>query len=249
MKLMTRVDGLWAIVPLPLSSNSRILIDFLTDNYVLENKNIANLCIDYNGQMIPLLHENEIRIVAQLIAASSMDPNITQKWVSFLYLTQTHISISKISTIEYEIDDVRKLAKLIDRELCRQITQNISERDKLHNAALVNMLASEVCDVGTALTITYVLNDGVLVYENLGSNHPGSNDSNDETVHGFHVRGHVKPGEKESVIDSKIPETSLGSERSERSERSETLLNVGSTDDLSAFERELADLEIGEIKD
>ena len=98
MKLMTRVDGLWAIVPLPLSSNSRILIDFLTDNYVLENKNIANLCIDYNGQMIPLLHENELTVVVQLIVASSMDPNITQKWVSFLYLTQTHISISHYFT-------------------------------------------------------------------------------------------------------------------------------------------------------
>jgi len=82
---MTRLNGLWATVPLPLSSDTRILIDFLTDKYVLENKNIANLCVDYNGQMIPLLHENELRIVVQLIVASSMDPNLTQKWVSFFY--------------------------------------------------------------------------------------------------------------------------------------------------------------------
>ena len=82
---MTRVNGLWATVPLPLSSRSRILINFLADKYVLENKNIANLCVDYNGQMVPVLHENELRIVVQLIVASSMDPNLTQKWVSFFY--------------------------------------------------------------------------------------------------------------------------------------------------------------------
>lgn len=190
----------------------------------------------------------------------------------FLYLTQTHISILKIYTIEYEIEDVKKLANRIDRELCRQITEHISETDKLENAALVNMLRSEVCDIGTALTITYVLNDGVLVYENLGSNSRGgddSNDSNDETVHGFHVRGHVavapvkplqehtdgaktldgtesdrhKLTEKESIPNSEIPEITTVSVSSE------TFSNFGSTDDLSAFERELADLEIRELEE
>tara|TARA_B100001540_G_scaffold77054_1_gene69487 strand:+ start:1834 stop:2427 length:594 start_codon:yes stop_codon:yes gene_type:complete len=187
----------------------------------------------------------------------------------FLYLTQTHISILKISTIEYEIEDVKKLANRIDRELCRQITEHISERDKLENAALVNMLRSEVCDIGTALTITYVLNDGVLVYEKLGSNSRGeddSNDSNDETVHGFHVRGHVavapvKPLQthtdsvKDSVQDSVKPPDSLETLESLVSLKSETdkyaqkesVVDSSGTDDLSAFERELANLEIREI--
>ena len=184
-------------------------------------------------------------------------------------MTQTHISILKISTIEYEIEDVKKLANRIDRELCRQITEHISERDKLENAALVNMLRSEVCDIGTALTITYVLNDGVLVYEKLGSNSRGeddSNDSNDETVHGFHVRGHVavapvKPLQthtdsvKDSVQDSVKPPDSLETLESLVSLKSETdkyaqkesVVDSSGTDDLSAFERELANLEIREI--
>lgn len=90
MKLMTRVNGLWSTVPLPLSSECTVLIDFLTKRFVLENKNIANLCVDYNGQMIPLLHENELRIAVQFIVASTLDPNITQKWVSAKYKQYRH---------------------------------------------------------------------------------------------------------------------------------------------------------------
>lgn len=197
----------------------------------------------------------------------------------------------------YEIDDVKKLANRVDRELCAQILKQISEQDRVNNAGLVNMLSSEACDIGTALTIIYVLNDGVLVYENVGKDSRGGYDSSDETVCGFHVRGHVAVApvqshtpaidtddlgvktEKQTIDEDAIQirsslqevikltceayetcetcETSKTSETSETYETSETDDNLAvlesfettkptNIDDLSAFEKELANLEIHE---
>ena len=186
---------------------------------------------------------------------------------------------------------MKKLANRVDRELCAQILKHISEQDRVNNAGLVNMLSSEVCDIGTALTIIYVLNDGVLVYENVGKDSRGGYDSNDETVCGFHVRGHVAvapvqshtPGidtddlgvktEKQTTDEEAIQiqstleevikltceayEKCETSETSETSETPEPCDNLGvlesfettkpaNIDDLSAFEKELANLEIHE---
>lgn len=179
--------------------------------------------------------------------------------------------------MNYEISDVKKLANRVDRELCRQILKHVSEQDSIKNRGLVNMLSSEVCDIGTALTITYVLNDGVLVYENLGKDCRGGYDSSDETVSGFHVRGHVavapvqshiggidtddlgvetdkQTANEDSIeIQSSLEEViKLTCETSETSETFDHLAVLGSfettehanIDDLSAFEKELANLEI-----
>lgn len=84
MKVLYHSEGLFRILPLPVASysesaHSREGIESALRRHVRADGTIEGLCIDFAGEYIPLSHEQELPMLARMLAAYGHHSNTSDQ--------------------------------------------------------------------------------------------------------------------------------------------------------------------------